>query len=90
MALHIPGIDVVASGREEVRRDSAEWESRKRRAWGDEYSMAERRIAVFFYGLFMDGDVLRENKVIPLNPRRAYVEGYQPRIGRRALPPADG
>ena len=46
--------------------------------------MADRRIDGFFYGLFMDSDVLRENQVVAVSPRRAYVDGYELCIGRRA------
>lgn len=46
--------------------------------------MTERRIDGFFYGLFMDRDILRESQVVAANPRRAYVNGYALRIGRRA------
>lgn len=53
--------------------------------------MTDRRIDGFFYGLFMDSDVLRDNQVVPVNPRRAYVDGYALRIGRRAtLVPSPG
>ena len=53
--------------------------------------MTDRRIDGFFYGLFMDRDVLRECQVVAANPRRAYVEGYALRIGRRAtLVPTPG
>ena len=53
--------------------------------------MSDRRIDAFFYGLFMDDEVLREANVAPVNPRRAYVEGFALRIGRRAtLVPTDG
>ena len=53
--------------------------------------MMDRRIDVFFYGLFMDSDVLGESQVAAENPRRAYVAGYALRIGRRAtLVPASG
>ncbi|MBC8267357.1 MAG: gamma-glutamylcyclotransferase [Rhodospirillaceae bacterium] len=53
--------------------------------------MMDRQIDGFFYGLFMDSDVLLENKVEARNPRRAYVEDYELRIGRRAtLIPAPG
>jgi hypothetical protein len=41
-------------------------------------------IDVFFYGLFMDVNILRKNQVSPANPRRAYVEGFGIRIGGRA------
>jgi hypothetical protein len=40
---------------------------------------------VFFYGLFMDEDILRDEGVSPLRPRKASVPGYRLRIGRRAL-----
>jgi hypothetical protein len=46
--------------------------------------MSDRRIDAFFYGLFMDVDVLRESGVAPLDPRRAYVDGFALRLGRRA------
>jgi hypothetical protein len=46
--------------------------------------MAERRIDGFYYGLFMDSDILRQNQVEAVNPRRAYVDGYELRIGQRA------
>jgi len=46
--------------------------------------VSDRRIDAFFYGLFMDPDVLREAGVAPINPRRAYLEGFALRIGQRA------
>ncbi len=46
--------------------------------------MSDRRIDAFFYGLFMDLEVLREGGVAPVNPRRAYVDGFALRIGQRA------
>jgi Gamma-glutamyl cyclotransferase, AIG2-like len=50
-----------------------------------------RRVDAFFYGLFMDAGVLRAQGVVPVDPRRAYVEGFALRIGRRAtLLPAAG
>lgn len=54
--------------------------------------MSDRRIDGFFYGLFMDADILREAKVAPVNPRRAHVDGFALRIGQRAtlLPSAGG
>ena len=53
--------------------------------------MSDRRIDTFFYGLFMDIDILREGGVAPINPRRAYVEDLALRIGRRAtLVPSAG
>ncbi len=53
--------------------------------------MADRRIDGFFYGLFMDSGILRNSHVAAVNPRRAYVDDYALRIGRRAtLVPASG
>jgi hypothetical protein len=43
-----------------------------------------KRVDGFFYGLFMDGDLLRADRVFPENPRRAYVEEFELRIGKRA------
>ena len=40
--------------------------------------------SVFFYGLFMDADVLRQKGVDPRGFRLARVEGYGLRIGERA------
>jgi len=53
--------------------------------------MGERRIDGFFYGLFMDVAVLRNNGVTPTNPRKAYVDDFALRIGHRAtLVPSAG
>lgn len=46
--------------------------------------MSDRCIDAFFYGLFMDVDVLREREVLAVNPRRAYVDDFALRIGQRA------
>jgi len=46
--------------------------------------MRERRVDGFFYGLFMDATILRENGAVPANPRRTYVDGFALRIGNRA------
>lgn len=46
--------------------------------------MTDRLIDVFFYGLFMDVDILREKGVTPVNSRPASVEGFALRIGERA------
>jgi hypothetical protein len=51
----------------------------------------ERRIDGFFYGLFMDIGVLRNSGVVPVNPRKAYVNGFALRVGSRAtLVPSAG
>jgi len=41
-------------------------------------------IDVFFYGLFMDQDLLVDKGLNPSNPRKGYVDGMGLRIGRRA------
>ena len=46
--------------------------------------MTDRPIEAFFYGLFMDVDILRERQVTPVNARPAYVDGFALRIGERA------
>jgi hypothetical protein len=43
-----------------------------------------RSIAVFFYGLFMDEEVVRGKGIIPMNPRPARLDGFGLRIGKRA------
>jgi hypothetical protein len=53
--------------------------------------MTERRIDGFFYGLFMDVDVLRNSGVAPADPRHAHVDHFALRIGERAtLVPSSG
>jgi Gamma-glutamyl cyclotransferase, AIG2-like len=46
--------------------------------------MASRRIEVFFYGFFMDADLLRTKGAHPVNARPACVPGFALRIGQRA------
>ena len=43
-----------------------------------------RRIDVFFYGLFMDEEVLKTKGVLAMDIRPAFVSGFQLRIGNRA------
>jgi Gamma-glutamyl cyclotransferase, AIG2-like len=53
--------------------------------------MSPRRIDGFFYGLFMDAQVLRQAETEPSNLRRAFVPGFALRIGQRAtLVPSPG
>jgi hypothetical protein len=53
--------------------------------------MSPRQIDVFFYGLFMDVQVLRQAGTNPSNFRRAYVPDFALRIGQRAtLTPSRG
>lgn len=46
--------------------------------------MSDRRIPVFFYGLFMDAELLRAKGADPQNIRHASLPGYALRIGNRA------
>lgn len=39
---------------------------------------------VFFYGLFMDKDILIKNGINPSNPRKGYLNNYTLEIGNRA------
>jgi hypothetical protein len=53
--------------------------------------MSERQVDVFFYGLFMDEDVLREKDIVAATAEIAWVDGRALRIGKRAaLVPAPG
>lgn len=53
--------------------------------------MPERRVNVFFYGLFMDQQLLEAKGVYPTDIRAAVLEGYALRIGARAaLVPTSG
>ena len=53
--------------------------------------MSARQVDAFFYGLFMDVEVLRQSGAKPANPRRAYVAEFALRIGQRAtLVPSPG
>lgn len=53
--------------------------------------MNERRVDGFFYGLFMDLDVLRNSGVTPESALPAYVDDFALRIGNRAtLVPSPG
>lgn len=44
----------------------------------------ERRVDVFFYGLFMDKELLLKKGCAPTNERIASVHGFALRIGQRA------
>jgi len=46
--------------------------------------VSERRIPVFFYGLFMDAELLRAKGIDPQNARRASLPRFALRIGKRA------
>ena len=46
--------------------------------------MEHRRLEIFFYGLFMDRQVLEGKGIHPIDVRVAAVPGYSLRIGARA------
>jgi hypothetical protein len=46
--------------------------------------MSDRRIDAFFYGLFMDVEMLKQNGVEAANIRPAFVPNFALRIGQRA------
>jgi hypothetical protein len=53
--------------------------------------MSDRRVEVFFYGLFMDPQLLQAKGVHPTDVRPAAVSGFALRIGARAaMVPATG
>jgi len=53
--------------------------------------MSKRTVNGFFYGLFMDANLLRALGTQPHDPRPAFVEGYALRIGTRStLTPSQG
>lgn len=54
--------------------------------------MSERRINVFFYGLFMDIEALRAKGLHPSEERSVSLPGFALRIGERAtlVPDANG
>lgn len=43
-----------------------------------------RSINVFFYGLYMDPDLLKAKGVEPRSPRKAVAKGYRLRVGKMA------
>jgi gamma-glutamyl AIG2-like cyclotransferase len=50
-----------------------------------------RPIDTFFYGLYMDGEVLKDAGVTPRAPRKASAAGFALRVGKRAtLVPVHG
>ena len=49
-----------------------------------ETDVTNRLVAVFFYGLFMDMDILQQRGLVPMNPQVAYLDGYDLEIRDRA------
>lgn len=47
--------------------------------------MSDKLQDIFFYGLFMDERVLEEKGVSPQASRKAVVNGYELKIGERAM-----
>ena len=45
---------------------------------------SSRRVDAFFYGLFMDADLLRSKDLKPRDPELAMVAGFALRVGERA------
>ena len=45
---------------------------------------AQRRVDVFFYGLYMDAELLASKGVKACDPRPAFVDGFGLRIGHKA------
>ncbi len=45
---------------------------------------AQRLHEVFFYGLYMDPEILKQRQVEPRNPRIAVADNFRLRIGNRA------
>lgn len=53
--------------------------------------MSNRTVDGFFYGLFMDSDVLAEHDIPRRNPRRAFTANFELVIGNKAtLWPSNG
>ena len=46
----------------------------------------ERRVEVFFYGLFMDEELLRGKGLEPEGGEIAAIDGFALRIGQRSFP----
>lgn len=46
--------------------------------------MSKRTVDGFFYGLFMDDDVLKDQSVTAINPRKTYVDDFELCIGQRS------
>ncbi len=46
--------------------------------------LSKRLKSVFFYGLFMDENLLKEKGLNPLGAKLAHIDGYGLRIGERA------
>jgi len=52
--------------------------------------VTDRRVDVFFYGLFMDLDLLRQRGLRPRDPRLARLDGYDIDVRGRATLVVDG
>ena len=45
---------------------------------------ASRTFNVFFYGLYMDADILASRNVVARDPRIAYIDGHVVKLGEKA------
>lgn len=52
--------------------------------------MNDNKIAVFFYGLFMDESLLASRGIVPSRSMVGYIDGYRLKIGKRATLVANG
>src|SRR5262245_32594594 len=52
--------------------------------WKAETHMAPRTVDIFFYGLFMDIDLIQQRGLHPSHPQVASLNGYDIIIGDRA------
>lgn len=50
----------------------------------DHNCLKRNSMEVFFYGLFMDEDILMKNGINASNPRKGYLNDYTLKIGNRA------
>jgi len=46
--------------------------------------MNDNKVAVFFYGLFMDGSLLASKGIVPSKSTVGYIDGHRLRIAKRA------
>lgn len=51
----------------------------------NERNDSERTIAVFFYGLNMDADVLSSKGVVPRAGRIVFIDGFMVKVGEKAM-----
>src|SRR4030095_6499453 len=67
-----------------VERPHALWPMRLSLLWKAETYVTPRTVDIFFYGLFMDMDLLQQRELHPSHPQVASLDGYDIVIGDRA------